>query len=586
MAESVNRSLSAVTEGHYNRTASKATVGDHSISHHSHNPQDNSNRNRKHIQQSTELRAAKNKRSTTKEINAHTLVNRQQTGASNRTRATKDTGRLTTRKTATPTVESSERIVRAVTASPKHLKRKHQSELIATSRSDSNERVAEISGRGRSRSNSSNSNSSSSGACIANRTRSKSSSTNSLPTKRKRTTAIATSASALGDNKQKNPTLGANLGKQAHSSESSSSGRGHSNRRTHIASSDSQTQAATATSFESSKSPSSTASSFATSLLRRSSRSKGPQSTVTTGSCVSSAASTSQACAPYQIRGSSATATVTHSVGASGGSSAPPSGNNNSKSAHKHGRNLSEHYLTEPSTSQSVMADDGSRDVDAHNYGKYNSQNSPAAVSLIRPLTTVISLTELPPPSLRRSPRGNVKGGSSSAPASASAPSTSANTLTWNQQGAMVHSAPPRSSSTRAGSFFTTSVLDTSFSLSAHQPSTSQGTGLGAILSAGQANVGSASNPTVKLNKSILASSALAAASTVSENSVNVVNLVQGGGQSSGSSSGSALQGFSSSTGQASADPDTDDADVGRLQALLEARGIPPHVFGSLGIFT
>lgn len=32
-------------------------------------------------------------------------------------------------------------------------------------------------------------------------------------------------------------------------------------------------------------------------------------------------------------------------------------------------------------------------------------------------------------------------------------------------------------------------------------------------------------------------------------------------------------------------DPEADDPDVGRLQALLEARGIPPHVFGSLGEF-
>lgn len=111
---------------------------------------------------------------------------------------------------------------------------------------------------------------------------------------------------------------------------------------------------------------------------------------------------------------------------------------------------------------------------------------------------------------------------------------------------------------------------------------------MGAILSAGQSNAGSASNPTVKLNKSILASSALAAAAAATDNSsVNVVNLVQGGGQSAGSSSSSALQGFSGSTaGQASADPDADDADVGRLQALLEARGIPPHVFGSLGEYS
>lgn len=40
------------------------------------------------------------------------------------------------------------------------------------------------------------------------------------------------------------------------------------------------------------------------SLLRRSSRSKVHQSTSTTGSCVSSTASTSQTCTSYQIRGS------------------------------------------------------------------------------------------------------------------------------------------------------------------------------------------------------------------------------------------------------------------------------------------
>lgn len=37
------------------------------------------------------------------------------------------------------------------------------------------------------------------------------------------------------------------------------------------------------------------------------------------------------------------------------------------------------------------------------------------------------------------------------------------------------------------------------------------------------------------------------------------------------------------SSAPASMDPEADDPDVGRLQALLEARGIPPHVFGSLG---
>lgn len=176
-----------------------------------------------------------------------------------------------------------------------------------------------------------------------------------------------------------------------------------------------------------------------------------------------------------------------------------------------------------------------------------------------------------PPPSLRRSPRGNVKGGSSSSVQSSST-GQSANA----------------SSSNRTRTLFSAS-LDQALSLS-HQPSTSQSSsGLGAILSAGPASATNLTNPTVKLNKSILTSSALAAAAA--DNGVNVVNLVHGSGSNSGASSTSAgtsgsgaqLQGFSGSGGQAAADPDTDDADVGRLQALLEARGIPPHVFGSLG---
>lgn len=31
------------------------------------------------------------------------------------------------------------------------------------------------------------------------------------------------------------------------------------------------------------------------------------------------------------------------------------------------------------------------------------------------------------------------------------------------------------------------------------------------------------------------------------------------------------------------ADSESDDSEVGRLQALLEARGLPPHLFGALG---
>ncbi len=38
-----------------------------------------------------------------------------------------------------------------------------------------------------------------------------------------------------------------------------------------------------------------------------------------------------------------------------------------------------------------------------------------------------------------------------------------------------------------------------------------------------------------------------------------------------------------SSGAGANADSESDDSDVGRLQALLESRGLPPHLFGALG---
>lgn len=36
-------------------------------------------------------------------------------------------------------------------------------------------------------------------------------------------------------------------------------------------------------------------------------------------------------------------------------------------------------------------------------------------------------------------------------------------------------------------------------------------------------------------------------------------------------------------SGPGGADSESDDSEVGRLQALLEARGLPPHLFGALG---
>lgn len=170
------------------------------------------------------------------------------------------------------------------------------------------------------------------------------------------------------------------------------------------------------------------------SLLRRSSRSKVQQSTVTTGSCVSSAAST-QACTSYQIRGPAASA---NEAGASGSTTAIHShsgnlGNSNSSRRRRksatfitsigklHDTSANHQVLVEASTSG--MANDGSRDANAHNqsqnlYGKaskkfslklhrmtFTSADSNSSSSTQTNESTDMSNIH----SLRRSPRGSVK---------------------------------------------------------------------------------------------------------------------------------------------------------------------------------
>lgn len=174
------------------------------------------------------------------------------------------------------------------------------------------------------------------------------------------------------------------------------------------------------------------------SLLRRSSRSKVQQSTVTTGSCVSSAAST-QACTSYQIRGPAASvneAGASASVSAIAGHTSGNSGNSGSstrrrrKSATFIGK-LHEHtttgigpqVLVEASTSG--MANDGSRDANAHNqsqnhYGKaikkfslklhrmtFTSNADPNSSSSSTQIDEPTDMSNIH--SLRRSPRGSVK---------------------------------------------------------------------------------------------------------------------------------------------------------------------------------
>lgn len=178
------------------------------------------------------------------------------------------------------------------------------------------------------------------------------------------------------------------------------------------------------------------------SLPRRSSRSKVQQSTVTTGSCVSSAAST-QACTSYQIRGP-ASSSANEAAGASGSSLAHGGGSSSNSSTRRRRKSATfvtnvgklhdqtnNQVLVEASTSG--MANDGSRDANAHNqsqnhYGKarkkfslklhrmtFTSADSNSSSSTQTNESTPADMSNIH--SLRRSPRGSVKTSNLNTPA-------------------------------------------------------------------------------------------------------------------------------------------------------------------------
>jgi E3 ubiquitin-protein ligase TRIP12 len=60
----------------------------------------------------------------------------------------------------------------------------------------------------------------------------------------------------------------------------------------------------------------------------------------------------------------------------------------------------------------------------------------------------------------------------------------------------------------------------------------------------------------------------------------NTTGGASGGGTSVGAAA--AASAFSRGLAMLSGETDADEGDMGRLQALLESRGLPPHLFGSL----
>ncbi|XP_050067815.1 E3 ubiquitin-protein ligase TRIP12 [Anopheles maculipalpis] len=107
------------------------------------------------------------------------------------------------------------------------------------------------------------------------------------------------------------------------------------------------------------------------------------------------------------------------------------------------------------------------------------------------------------------------------------------------------------------------------------------------------------SHPFIKLTKAALGGTSSASSSSggvppqqqhqstpsSSMADVNMMHSAAGTTTTTASTSGSGSGGAAGSSGVPPPHPDSesDDSEVGRLQALLEARGLPPHLFGALG---
>ncbi|XP_067615858.1 E3 ubiquitin-protein ligase TRIP12 isoform X2 [Eurosta solidaginis] len=85
-----------------------------------------------------------------------------------------------------------------------------------------------------------------------------------------------------------------------------------------------------------------------------------------------------------------------------------------------------------------------------------------------------------------------------------------------------------------------------------------------------------------KASANLNISTAVSAASTSLGNSVSL-GRGAGGGTASASATATNTGAGASTAATSHADSESDDSEVGRLQALLEARGLPPHLFGALG---
>lgn len=83
----------------------------------------------------------------------------------------------------------------------------------------------------------------------------------------------------------------------------------------------------------------------------------------------------------------------------------------------------------------------------------------------------------------------------------------------------------------------------------------------------------------VSLNETLLELTSMLAAPEEPPSPQEAAQTIPSGGASSAPGSGTSTGGGAGG----GADSESDDSEVGRLQALWEARGLPPHLFGALG---
>ncbi|XP_043652503.1 E3 ubiquitin-protein ligase TRIP12 isoform X2 [Drosophila teissieri] len=111
------------------------------------------------------------------------------------------------------------------------------------------------------------------------------------------------------------------------------------------------------------------------------------------------------------------------------------------------------------------------------------------------------------------------------------------------------------------------------------------GGGTGGEGSAGSVTPGTAASASSVGNTSAVGASSSSnnSAGQAASNSNNVTATGSGSAPGGGPSNIGTTSHGSGSGGAAAVDSESDDSEVGRLQALLEARGLPPHLFGALG---